>query len=197
MAVSVTSEVQEPSSTASRSPVTAFRLWATRHRVLAALLAGFVAVHVGTIIAFWFGGVGLTRLDWPTANGLVYLPDANPTVQFFLGGTAHYLDGIIFALVFAIALAPHMKVRGSGASANLVKGLLFGIVLGILALGVMTPLVYAPARGSHAGFFSTSLGWNYMLSVMIFHVIYGLHLGLIYNPYDEDEAPDRSPATAS
>ena len=191
MAVSLASEAQDLGGKATGSPVAAFRMWATKHRVLAALLAGFVAVHVGTIIAFWFGGVGLTRLDWPTANGLVYVPDAGPTVQFILGGAAHYLDGIIFALVYAIALAPRLPVRGGGASVNLIKGLLFGVVLGVLALLVMTPLVYAPARGSHAGFFSTGLGWNYMLSVMIFHVIYGLHLGLIYNPYDEDKVGDR------
>lgn len=191
MAVSLAGEAPALSGQSTGSPVAAFRTWATKHRVLSAMLAGLVAVHVGTIIAFWFGGVGLTRLDWPTANGLVYVPDANPTVQFIIGGAAHYLDGIIFALVFAIALSPRLRVRGRGASVNLIKGLVFGVVLGVLALLVMTPLVYAPARGSHAGFFSTSLGWNYMLSVMIFHVIYGLHLGLIYNPYDEDKVGDR------
>ena len=169
----------------SRSPAAAFRGWATRHRVSAALIAGLVAVHVGTIFAFWMGGFGLTRLDWPTANGLVYLPDAGATTQFLVGGAFHYVDGIFFALVYAIALAPFLPFRASAAG-NLAKGLLFGIILTILALAVMTPLVYAPASGSEAGVFSIDLGWNYMLSVLVFHLIYGLHLGLIYNPYDEE-----------
>jgi len=30
-------------------------------------------------------------------------------------------------------------------------------------------------------------GWKYVLSVFIFHWLYGLHLGLIYSPLDDDD----------
>ncbi len=166
--------------------VNAWRGWATRHRVWAALLAGLVAVHIGTIVGFWLGDFGLTRMDWPTANGLVYVPDASPTAQFLIGGLSHYLDGVFFALVYAIALAPFLPF-GSTAAGNAVKGLVFGTVLAVIALLIMTPLVYAPARESEAGFFSSNFGWSYIISVFIFHWVYGLHLGLIYNP--DDSAP--------
>ena len=167
-----------------RSAVVSFRLWATRHRVLAALLAGFVAVHVATIIGFWMGDFGLKRQDWPTANGLIYVPHAGPLALYVVGGVAHYLDGIFFALVFAIGLAPYIRIRGT-LLGNLAKGVIFGVVLALVSLTVMTPLVYAPARGSVAGVFSSNFGGVYIASVFVFHIVYGLHLGLIYNPYDE------------
>lgn len=173
--------------------LTAWRSWATRHRVWAALLAGLVAVHIGTVVGFWLGDFGLTRLDWPTANGLVYVPDASPVAQFLIGGLSHYLDGILFALVYAIALAPFLPF-GSTAVGNLAKGLVFGTILAVLALLIMTPLVYAPARGSEAGFFSHNFGWSYIVGVFIFHWVYGLHLGLIYNP-DDSVSPAESSGT--
>lgn len=168
------------------SAIDAWRRWATVHRVQAALLAGLVAVHVGTIIGFWLGDFGLSRMDWPTANGLVYVPKASPTVQFIIGGLFHYVDGVFFAVVYAIGLAPFLPFRPTAAG-NLAKALLFGTVLAVVALLIMTPLVYAPARGSVAGFFSSNFGWSYIISVFIFHWVYGLHLGLIYNPYDGKE----------
>ncbi len=173
------------SGSARATAILAWRQWATRHRVAAALLAGLIAVHVASITGFWFGGFGLTRLDWNTANGLVYVPDAEPLPQFIIGGLHHYADGVLFAVIYAIALAPFLPLR-STMLGNLGKGLIFGTVLAIVALAVMTPLVYGPARGTEAGFFSVNLGWNYALSVFIFHWVYGLHLGLIYNPLDED-----------
>lgn len=57
------------------------------------------------MLGFWFGGFGLTRLDWNTANGLVYLPDGEPFQQFIVGWAMHYVDGILFALLFAVALS--------------------------------------------------------------------------------------------
>jgi hypothetical protein len=154
--------------------------------VVAALIGGLVAVHVATIIGLWMGDFGLKRLDWPTANGLVYIPHAGPVALFLVGGLFHYLDGMFFALVFALGLAPH-RPFGSGTRGNLMRALAFGLVLSIVALLIMTPLVYAPARGSVAGFFSHNFGWQYIVGNLIFHLVYGLHLGLIYNPSDHRE----------
>jgi hypothetical protein len=173
--------------TSNGQALVAYRRWVTRHQVIAALVGGLVAVHVATILGLWMGDFGLKRLDWPTANGLVYIPDAGPVALFLVGGLFHYLDGMFFALVFALALAPHLPF-GSSSRGNLLKALAFGLVLSVVALLIMTPLVYAPARGSVAGFFSHNFGWQYIVGNLIFHLVYGLHLGLIYNPSDEPEA---------
>jgi hypothetical protein len=166
--------------------VYAWRRWATRHRVLAAMLGGAVAVHVTTLLGFWFGGFGLTRLDYNTANGKVYLPDATPVQQFLVGGLSHYVDGVFFAVVFAIAISPRLPLRAT-AVGNLAKALIFGTVLALLALFVTAPFVFGPTRGVHDPLVAFHAGWKYVLSVLLFHWLYGLHLGLIYNPLDDDD----------
>lgn len=175
----------------SRIPTAApWRRWASQHRVASATLAGLIAVHMSSVLGFWFGGFGLTRLDWNTANGLVYWPKGSPFEIFMVGWTSHYLDGVVFSVLFAVALHPRMPWRNTELG-NAAKGLVFGTVLAVVALAVLTPLVYAPARGADAGFFSSNFGWKYMVAVFLFHWIYGLHLGLIYNPLPDEDVPAR------
>jgi len=181
----------EPTAGRRGSPV--WRRWATRHRVPAALLAGLVATHIATVLGFWMGGFGLVRLDWNTANGKVYVPTESPLAQFLVGGAMHYLDGIVFAVLFAVAVHPQLPWPNSELG-NLVKGLLFGTVLAVIALAVLTPLIYGPARGASAGVFSSGFGWRYIVGVFLFHWIYGAHVGLIYSPLpvDDPAADERS-----
>lgn len=166
----------------SQSSRDRWRDWATYHPVVSSMLAGLVGVHIASVVGFWMGSFGLTRLDWFTANGLVYLPEERSAfAQFIFGGLMHYTDGVLFALLFALALHPLMRWHNT-ETGNILKALLFGTILAIIALAVLTPLVYAPARGSVAGVFSSNFGWKYILGVFLFHWIYGLHVGLVYNP---------------
>ncbi len=48
----------------------------------------------------------------------------------------------------------------------------------------MIPRVYFPA--ADVGFFSHNLGWQLLLAVFVWHWVYGMHLGMIYNPSDRD-----------
>ncbi|QTF72592.1 hypothetical protein [Arthrobacter woluwensis] len=167
----------------SNPQLQAWRTWATDHRFPAAVLAGLVGTHVASVLGFWFGGFGLTRLDWNTANGLVYLPKADPLAQFLFGGLMHYTDGILFGVLFALTFHPRMPWANSEMG-NILKGVAFGTVLAVIALLVLTPLIYAPARGAEAGFFSLNFGWKYVVGTVLFHWAYGAHLGLIYSPLD-------------
>ncbi len=173
----------------SQQTYPAWRRWATTHRVASALLAGIVATHISTVLGLWFGGFGLVRLDWNTANGLVYLPDAAPLAQFLIGGAFHYVDGIVFAVLFAVAVHPRLPWSSSEVG-NVLKGLAFGTILAVIALAVLTPLIYAPARDSVAGVFSSNFGWKYILGVFLFHWVYGAHLGLIYSPVSTRDTVD-------
>ena len=167
---------------------TAWRRWVTQHRAVSAMLGGLVGVHVASLLGLWFGGFHLFRLDYDTANGAVYLPKATPTQQLLVGGLSHYADGVFFALIFAVAVAPRIPLP-STAIGNLAKALIFGTVLALLALFVTAPYVFGPLRGVHDSLIAFHAGWKYVLSVFLFHWIYGAQLGLIYNPIDDD--PDR------
>jgi hypothetical protein len=74
---------------------------------------------------------------------------------------------------------------------NLAKGLFFGTVLAIISCGFMVPLVYFPQF--HPGFFSLNLGWKVILAIFLWHWVYGLHLGLIYNPLPADALEHAAP----
>jgi hypothetical protein len=166
--------------------VARWRLWVREHRIAAALLAGLVATHVATIIGYWMPSIGLPQLDWNRVNGLIYTPKASPNMQFLSGGIYHYTDGIVFSVVYAVALFPLLRWRSTPLG-NLLKGLLFGTILATISCAFMTPRVYFPH--GHVGFFSHNLGWKLILAVYLWHWVYGLHLGVIYNPRGDDEPP--------
>jgi hypothetical protein len=160
-----------------------YRTWVSDHRVSAALLAAVVATHLATVIGYWMPGIGLPQLDWNRINGAIYTPKASPDLQFLSGGVFHYVDGIVFTVVFVVAVYPLLRWR-STAFGNALKGLFFGTVLATISCAFMIPRVYFPA--GHVGFFSHHLGWKLLLAVYVWHWVYGLNLGMIYNPFPRD-----------
>jgi hypothetical protein len=171
----------------SQASMQAWRRWATRQRVQAAMLGGLVAVHISSLLGFWLGGFGLAQLDYNTANGKVYLPDGSAMQQFVVGGLSHYADGVFFAVLFAIAISPRLPMPAK-ALGNLGKALIFGTVLALGALFVTAPYVFGPTGGVRDALIAFHAGWKFVLSVFIFHWLYGLHLGLIYSPLNDDDA---------
>jgi hypothetical protein len=173
-------------STSRTNAETAWRLWATKHRAAAAMLGGLVGVHVASVIGIWLGGFNLFRLDYNTGNGAVYLPKASATQQFLIGGLSHYADGVLFAVIFAVAVSPVLPIRSTRIG-NAAKAMIFGTVLALLALFVTAPYIFGPLRGVHDPLIAFHTGWKYVISVVLFHWIYGAHLGLIYSPIDDRE----------
>jgi len=161
-----------------------WRVWVTRHPIAGALLSGFVATHIATIFGFWMPGIGLPQLNWPVTNGNVVLPHASDTAKFVIGEVfIHGMDGVVFTLIYAIAIFPLFTrlVGGSvSAIANMAKGFGYGAVLATISIGFLTPYVYAPHEG--AGLFTTGFGWKLMLGIYLFHVAFGVNLGMMYNP---------------
>jgi hypothetical protein len=167
----------------------AWRAWVRGHTAAAALLAGLVATQMATIVGYWFPGIGLPQLDWNRVNGAIYTPKASSNVQFLSGGIFHYLDGIVFAVIFAVGIFPFLKWRSSPLG-NIAKGLAMGTVLALVSVMFMIPRVYFPA--AHAGFFSHNLGWKLVLAVFLWHWVYGLHLGLVFNPAEQASGGGRT-----
>lgn len=167
--------------------VFAYRRWVTDHPVASAILAGLVATHLATVIGYWLPGIGLPKLDWNTVNGAVFTPNQSPLVQFVSGGFFHYADGIVLSVVFALLMHPRLPGRNIPRN-NLFKGLAFGTLLTVIALVFMVPRVYLPHVD--VGFFSVHLGWKFLLAVLLWHVVYGIHLGALYNPLPRGESRD-------
>lgn len=90
-------------------------------------------------------------------------------------------------LIFAVAVSPLLPLPATRVG-NLVKALIFGTILAVLALFVTAPYAFAPLRGIHDPLIAIHLGWKYVISVLLFHWIYGTQLGLIYSPLDEDQS---------
>lgn len=163
-----------------------WRLWVSNHPIGAALLSGFVATHIATLIGYFFGGVGLPQFIWPIVNGRVVLPHASPTAQFVVGEVfIHGMDGVVFTLIYAVVLFPlFARLVGHRVTpaTNMVRAVLFSLILGTISAGFLTPYVYE--AGAHAGVFSTGLGWKVPLAIYLWHIAYGVNLGMMYNPLD-------------
>ncbi|MGH9101626.1 MAG: hypothetical protein ACRDYD_01360 [Acidimicrobiales bacterium] len=167
-----------------------WRVWVTKHPIAAALLSGFVATHIATIIGYWLKGIGLPQLNWPVVNGNVVLPHASDPVKFVIGEVfIHGLDGVVFTLIFALFLYPLLRGHVSPAW-NMARALVFALLLGTLSNGFMNPYVYFPHSG--AGVFTTGFGWKTVLAVYVWHIAFGVNLGLMYNPLPRHHAALRT-----
>jgi hypothetical protein len=127
-----------------------------------AVWAGFAAAYLMYFVDNWFAG----------ALGLFGLFPGWKNLTWMLG---HHIDGILFALPFAVP-AIYDRLPGGRAVKGLVYGLLFMILVGIVifiggALGAST------LKGMQGGAAQ-------MISMLLLHLVYGFFLGLLYNPGD-------------
>ena len=173
-----------------------FQHWVYRNPVKGAALAGFVATQIGTIWGYYAVGIGLPSLPFPNYNGNLFSQQLDGSkftdpVHWFLGQSVHFTNGIVFALMFALVayktlptFMPRMK--------SVQKGMVFGVIQSIISIGFLFPYVYARKLGF--GFFSfgaNKLGsnadhWKLPFAVLLWHLVYGAILGLLYDPKRPD-----------
>jgi hypothetical protein len=179
----------------SVSPVLAdWRAWVTNHWFGASIIAGFVATHLATVFGLFFRGIGLPNLNWPLTNGALALgSDASATAQFWVGEFIHGINGLIFAVLFALLIHPRIPLRNTPGG-NMVRAVGYSVVLAIISAGFLIPYVYFPHAG--AGLFSfdaatsfglADAGWKVPFAILLWHLIYGFFLGTMYNPNPWDE----------
>jgi hypothetical protein len=170
-----------------------WRAWVAVHPIGGSLLAGAVATQFATVFGIWFRGFGLPVLNWPTVNGMLIIPTASPSAQYFAGLLSHFTDGVFFALLFALLFHPLVPLRNT-LLGNLIKAIAYGTVLAIISASWWVPAVYVP---HHAGFLSTSLGWKVTFGIFLWHWIYGYFLGTVYCPLPKTpKGPSEGPAQA-
>lgn len=168
-----------------------FRSYFTNNRLTAALVAGLVATHMATVSGYWYrmigfvNGEGFVTLDWPAFNGLLIRPNAEMfgAEQFWAGTIYHYLTGICFALVYAFLIHPKLPWPNT-VKGNLIKALVWALVLALVSAIWWTPSLF-PAF--NPGFLVLNLGIKTTIGVFLWHLVYGVHLGALYNPTEKSK----------
>ena len=170
--------------------------WINRHRVGGIALVGVIATQIGTYFGYVFPAFGLPPLPWPLYNGLlgttfadglngatatgtfdpVFATSAN---AFFVGNALHYVNGIVFAILFVILARPLMPFKNTHGG-NIASGLLYSVILSIISAGFLVPYAYVPNQGY--GFFSFygPDGWKLPFGILVWHLVYGFFLGALY-----------------
>jgi hypothetical protein len=182
----VTTQAEEPSAEAQPkaavgSAATWWYDWVDGHRVGAAALVGLIATQLGTYFGYVFPAIGLPTLPWPLYNGLLATPAEKfgTTGSFFAGQSLHYVNGIVFAILYAVLALPLMRFRNTHGG-NVLSGLVYSLVLTIISLGVLVPYAYVPRQGYGLFAFYGPDGWKLPAAVLLWHVIYGFFLGTLY-----------------
>jgi len=177
-----------------------YQRWVYRHPIAGASLAGFLATQVATIWGYYGIGIGLPSLPFPAYNGLLFsrpsvaadFSDFGNPSSWWLGQSIHYVNGIAFALLFALVAYKSLPTFFNKFK-SVQKGMVFAIIQTIISLGFLFPYVYAPKSGF--GIFSfgdNAFGnnpdhWKLPFAVLLWHLIYGGLLGLLYDPIGPDD----------
>jgi hypothetical protein len=159
-----------------------WRSMVSRSRLLTAFVAGFVATHIATVTGYWYHGIFLEDLDWPAFNGFLIVPNESTLAQFWTGTVYHYATGISFGLIFAFLIHPLFR-GGNSTAGNIGKAVVFSLVLALLSAAWWVPALFPEFS---PGVFSTNLGTKVVIGIFVWHLIYGINLGALYNPLPEE-----------
>ena len=169
------------------SAMNSWRAEVTKRRLAYALLAAIVATHMATVSGYWYKIIGIPVLGWPQFNGILLLghpgSSTNGNEQFWAGTVFHLMTGVCFGLIFVFLIHPLIPIANTFYG-NIVKGLLWGGLLGTASALLWVPRNFPEF---HPGFFTNNLGWKTVLGIYVWHAVYGLHLGALYNPLPDDQ----------
>jgi len=162
--------------------------WMAEHPIAGITLVGVLATQITTTFGYYLVAVELPSLAWPLFNGVLAAPatEFGSGSSYFVGLSFHYVNGIAFAILFfatahSVIPLPNTKLGDVG------KAVLYSVVLTIISTSVLIPLVYLPDQGY--GFFSFSGpdGWELPFAVLLWHLVYGGMIGVLFSPAAQRE----------
>ncbi len=182
-------------------PAKRWRDWVERSPILSLFVVGIIATQLGTYFGYVFPAVGLPVLPWPLYNGIlasqiadgfnaatVLDPETGATVipnfavssdAFFMGHSLHFVNGIVFAMLWGILFR---EDAARFIKNNVLNGVVYGVIMTIISAGLLVPYAYVPEQGYGFFLFDGPDGWKLPLGILIWHLIYGVFLGLLWNP---------------
>lgn len=160
-----------------------WRDWVRDHPIAAATIAGAIATQMATIIGYYLIGIGLPAVPWPLFNGILVAPagEFGGVGSFFAGQSIHMVDGVVFAILFAVLVFGKLPFATT-TNGNVQRGLVYGAILAIISAGFLVPYVYVPKQGFGLFSFDGPDGWKLPASILVFHLVWGGFLGMLYNP---------------
>jgi hypothetical protein len=167
-----------------RTVVTSRRVVISSSKLITAIIAGFVATHIATVTGYWYAGIGLPNLDFSLFNGILLVPKSDAQSQFIIGGAFHYMTGISYAIAYVYLIHPLLPVADT-TRGNLIKGLIFGLILGAISALWWVPVLFPQFN---AGFATLNFGWSTLIAILVWHAVWGLNMGALYNPAPANEA---------
>ncbi|MFE7841917.1 hypothetical protein ACFU53_39440 [Streptomyces sp. NPDC057474] len=137
-----------------------------------AALAAFAAIQFALISGFWYGMIGLDKVDWSRFGGHLIAPEASDVTRYLLGYMASSINGFIFGLAYAFLIRPLLPFSSTRLG-NFIAGQLVGVGLSVVALVWWTPGNFPEF---HPGFFSHALGWKIIVGTFVWHGAFFLQL---------------------
>jgi hypothetical protein len=158
-----------------------------RHRVGGIALVGLIATQLGTYFGYVFPAIGLPTLPWPLYNGILAAPQTpyGTAASFFAGQALHFVNGIVFAILYAVLALPLMPFRNTRGG-NVLSGLLYSVIMSIISVGLLVPYAYVPRQGYGFFTFYGPDGWKLPAGVLVWHLIYGFFLGTLFMIKDDE-----------
>lgn len=150
------------------------------------VISGFISTFVMAMVAFLLGGIGFPAID----IGYILTESFNHSLpgdpyHIIFGNLAYNVGGILLALIWVAFL--QQKIPGKW----IVQGLIYGLLISIVAGVVISPFV-SMAAGENFGVFYTNT-WFPGLMIMaglFMHLAYGITLTLCLKVADVSKKKD-------
>lgn len=175
-------------------PSVHWQRWVDAKPIGSLILVALIATQLGTYFGYVFPAIGLPVLPWPLYNGILGTTIADgfnataiddgfavSTGAFFIGHSLHFVNGIVFGILFGVL------ARGLLPGPSVVKGLLYGVIMTIISAGVLVPYAYVAEQGYGLFLFDGPDGWKLPFGILLWHLIYGYFLGALWQPTEADD----------
>jgi hypothetical protein len=168
---------------------------------------------MATIIGFWNEVINFPVMDWNRFNGTYLVGYSNANFVgygvefagdfevFAAGWVSHSMSGLVLAMVFVFLVRPMMKFAPYTLAGNLGAAMVWSTILAVISFSILTPLI--DPYQVEPGWFSLDLklpdtndlgadgaatlhpGWKTPVAIVLWHWVWGFHLGSFYQPKDD------------
>ncbi len=178
-------------------PSARWQEWVDNKPILSLFIVGVIATQLGTYFGYVFPAIGVPVLPWPLYNGILGTTIADgfngavategafavTSDAFFVGHSLHFINGIVFAVLWGILFREDVARFFKN---NVLNGMAYAVIMSIISAGLLVPYAYVPNQGYGLFLFDGPDGWKLPFGILLWHLIYGVFLGLLWNPTDDE-----------